>query len=312
MNAPAPTPTVDPAEMSTISNLWLWNTNCTTDKSHCSPVKLGGRQFTDIDPYYQFRRATELFGPMGIGWGLEGRLGTDRYEDNGQSQYMTMYLGNFWYIHPATNKRGEFPITASTPAYRNGRANEYAGMSCLTSALKKGLSYLGFSADVHMGEVPVEALEEAPRAIYVPQAQADPNHISKALPNGMKAPNNLDWVVKFGKYKDTHTWRQVLESEGGPDYVQYLLGQAQSKPDSDKYKARNVRDYQGLLAWWNQQAGAAPVVPNPEPTMRDAIEAAMDAGFAPADPSANVSPAEIHASYEPQDYTNQGDPSTPF
>ena len=49
-------------------NLWLWRLNETTDPGHTRPVTIG-RKFTAIDAYYQIKRATETFGPLGQGWG---------------------------------------------------------------------------------------------------------------------------------------------------------------------------------------------------------------------------------------------------
>ena len=49
--------------------LTLWDMWGTTPPSQTNRVDTGGRSFTTISAYWQFHRATELFGPCGVGWG---------------------------------------------------------------------------------------------------------------------------------------------------------------------------------------------------------------------------------------------------
>ena len=51
-------------------NLKLWESVCITDPDMVKKERLSGRLITAIDPQYQRRKATEVFGPYGIGWGV--------------------------------------------------------------------------------------------------------------------------------------------------------------------------------------------------------------------------------------------------
>ena len=54
-------------------NLDIWNEVKETDPRFTKKVSFGARSFTSIDAHYQIRRATEVFGPVGTGWGYDVR-----------------------------------------------------------------------------------------------------------------------------------------------------------------------------------------------------------------------------------------------
>lgn len=112
-----------------------------------------------------FKKATEIFGPVGIGWGYE--ITEERFDDCAPfkdpvtqeiiySQSHTIKL-KFWYKQG--DQKGEIPSFGHTKyRYLTRGANPYvvvdeeAPKKSLTDAIKKALSMLGFSGDVFMGE----------------------------------------------------------------------------------------------------------------------------------------------------------------
>ena len=67
-------PIVDPRKKEEpTDNMRIWNLASETDPTHTKEVTIG-RKLTAIDSYYQIRRATEHFGPMGQGWGYEAEF----------------------------------------------------------------------------------------------------------------------------------------------------------------------------------------------------------------------------------------------
>ena len=132
-------------------NLWLWRINEQTDPAHTKPVKLG-RSFTAIDPHYQVKRATETFGPIGQGWGW--RLDESIVQLQGKDGEVSLQkcVVTIWYNDPKSGERCECgPVIGMNLLTTGGRVDEDAGKKAVTDALTKGLSYLGFSADVFMG-----------------------------------------------------------------------------------------------------------------------------------------------------------------
>ena len=125
-------------------NTALWDKVFPTDPAYTKFVKVG-RGFTTIDAYYQVKTATEVFGPVGLGWGWD----TDETYTDGMV-IVKMYL---WYKHPDTGETSQPLVHFGCKALANksGRINEDAVKSATTDALTKALSYIGFNGDVFLG-----------------------------------------------------------------------------------------------------------------------------------------------------------------
>lgn len=149
-----------------MSNTKIWDQVKKTDPSATKTSSQGGRQQTSIDGYWMIGRATELFGPVGIGWGyevLEERL------DDGAPVMIPQGEGNpplvvttrthtiklrLWYKHEGDT--GEVIQYGHTPAlYRSKHGvsdDAEAPKKSLMDAIKKSLSMLGFCSDVFTGQ----------------------------------------------------------------------------------------------------------------------------------------------------------------
>lgn len=140
-------PKVERPKQANNDNLYLWRTVEMTDPKHTKPVSIG-RKLTAIDSYYQIRRATEAFGPFGLGWGY----GLE-HEVLGQGEAaMAKVEMTFWYVDPEIEERIYCgPIIAMNRLMLGGKPDEEAFKKAITDALTKSLSYLGFSADIFMG-----------------------------------------------------------------------------------------------------------------------------------------------------------------
>lgn len=125
-------------------NTALWDKVFPTDPAYTKFVKVG-RGFTTIDAYYQVKTATEVFGPVGLGWGWD----TDETYTDGMV-IVKMYL---WYKHPDTGETSQPVVHFGCKALANksGRINEDAVKSATTDALTKALSFIGFNGDVFLG-----------------------------------------------------------------------------------------------------------------------------------------------------------------
>lgn len=129
------------------TNTELWRSVSQTDPAHTRHINQRGG-FTAIDSYYQIQRATELFGPLGQGWGFDAEY---RFEQN-----LAIAIVKLWYVWKGV-KSEPFTVCAAnqlSTADKSGavRVDEDAAKKALTDAITKGLSYLGFSADVFMGK----------------------------------------------------------------------------------------------------------------------------------------------------------------
>ena len=143
--------------MSDTHNLSVWNAVNKTDPAHTKAVTFG-RKFTSIDAHWQIMRATEQFGPVGQGWGYFVQHSVERltpdmilavadvtvwWRDNDRRHEYGPVRGTCEIYGPKTDKGKPIPGLFVT--------DEDAPKKAMTDALTKGLSHLGFSADVFLG-----------------------------------------------------------------------------------------------------------------------------------------------------------------
>lgn len=130
-------------------NLKLWKSVEETDSKYTKHVSQRGG-YTAIDPQYQAMKATELFGPHGIGWGFESsELSFDLVESSG----MVIHKAVFFFV--MDGKRGSFPIHNAVSIFSDKkleRPDEDFAKKVETNTISKALSKLGFSADIFLGK----------------------------------------------------------------------------------------------------------------------------------------------------------------
>ena len=179
-------------------NMKLWNSVCNSDANFVKPVNYGKRKFDAIDAQYQLRNATDLFGPMGIGWGTRN----SNYEVVGK---IVIYTAELWYIWEG--KEGVTEI-ASECTVKNDCIK-----SVTTDALTKGLSKLGFNADIFLNQFDGNK--------YVDATSSD-SKVSVTTTHDKE-----DWhlqTLDFGKKHPDKTWEWVANND--PNYLSRIV-----KPD---------------------------------------------------------------------------------
>lgn len=158
-------------------NMKIWRSVMRTDPRYTKDLAGAGFEGTSINAEYMFMRATEIFGPIGTGWGFEvledrmipgAPMSEAIYEDkkficnrilrDSDGSLITELNHSikisFWYLsHTGTAER--FEAYGATPYMyktKSGiRCDGEAQKKSLTDAIKKALSLLGFSADVWLG-----------------------------------------------------------------------------------------------------------------------------------------------------------------
>jgi len=134
----------------------LWSKVQYTEGIRTKKVTNGARSFNAIDAHYQLLVATKLWGAFGGAWGIKNesfhnfKVGQKVIGDTQADIMLCQYSAIFFYPN------GEFPISSATKiSYltntgKHKLEDDYA-KKVATDALTKGLSKLGFSADVFMG-----------------------------------------------------------------------------------------------------------------------------------------------------------------
>jgi hypothetical protein len=200
--------------MTAKNNLALWDAVSTTDPADAKFVNQRGG-FHAIDAYSQIRRATEVWGPVGLGWGW-----TVEWADGPNCVIARVTV---WYDEEsnAVNHVGCASWGSSE------RTDTDAPKKALTDGVTKCLSLLGFNADVFMGKfdsnkytvVPGAPAAFPPSLAYQPPPEGEgwSSGSGKQYPQPQPAGEGwLDQTLRFGKFKGK-TWRFLAEDNNGED-----------------------------------------------------------------------------------------------
>ena len=136
-------------------NMGIWKQVDKSDPAQLKKVSVG-RGFLSIDAYPQIKKATEVFGPMGLGFGLidvkyDIISGVDvSTKNNPKAVGNVMVMQSvFWYKYPGGGQEsnGSFPIMNSMVFTGHSDTPK----KLITNSISKALSYLGFNYDVFCG-----------------------------------------------------------------------------------------------------------------------------------------------------------------
>lgn len=145
-------------------NMQIWSKVDKTDTRFTKKAKVNGQDITSLSGTAMVMKATELFGPVGIGWGW--RIVEERFDEGheiftgegdkrvciGREIGHTVKI-SLWFMQE--DKRGEIEQYGCTRyQYKTSygmTTDGEAPKKSLTDAIKKALSMLGFSADVFLG-----------------------------------------------------------------------------------------------------------------------------------------------------------------
>jgi len=133
-------------------NMEIWNKVSKTPTEHTKAITGKSYSGTSPKPYYLIQKATEVFGPCGIGWGFT--VLDERIEEGAGGERLSIARVKVWYEW--NGKRGEVEHIGGTQfsgTRKSGQAftDEDAPKKSVTDALVKALSMIGFAGDIFMG-----------------------------------------------------------------------------------------------------------------------------------------------------------------
>jgi len=158
-------------------NMSIWDQVCKTDPKATKRVSQRGG-FTAIDAHAQIQRATEIFGPVGQGWGWE--LSAE-YPPNDTVAVKV----SLWFV-AANGERHTGPIHFGGCNLKssNGKADNDALKKAATDGITKCLSYWGFNADVFLGKFDDNKYVEAQKAANAPKRKEEADQVDEDLNAG--------------------------------------------------------------------------------------------------------------------------------
>ncbi|AYO37404.1 hypothetical protein [Serratia sp. P2ACOL2] len=250
-----------PAEVQ--QNLGIWKRVMRTDPRYTKPVDAEGFTGTSINGEYMFMRATEIFGPIGSGWGYE------IFEDAmlpGAPMIENVFEGNkfigkkmlrdadgtlvteqnhsigirFWYVQ-GDERKEVISFGATKYLYMTNagkmKCDGEAKKKSLTDSIKKALSMLGFSADIFLGwfdSAEYKAENATEFAIRNASDKAeDVTRLREELDEKLaKVADTITSAVTVNEASKVHssisreveTHRKAAEAKGDTDHAKYLAG----------------------------------------------------------------------------------------
>lgn len=141
-----------------IEHGFIWNKVCDCEsfgselKDFLKSVEYGERSFTSIDAYVQIRKATEIFGPMGFGWGIKditliASMPIEKQTRKGAVPgYQMCFKGTFWWVD-GVGAMWHFEVMEDIFLDTSGDSMK----KVVTGMITKALSYLGWNYDVFRG-----------------------------------------------------------------------------------------------------------------------------------------------------------------
>ena len=200
-------------------NMKLWRSVERTDPAQTKKITGKSYKGDSPKPHWIIMRATETFGPCGIGWGfsIDERVENGAMIEPGHFERMHIAKVKVWYEWDG--KRGEVEHIGGTPfcgKRSDGRTftDEDSAKKSVTDALVKALSMIGFAGDIFLGRYDDskyvqdtrEEFREADTA-----ASSDALYMKQALANIDKFDNEAALVDWYTAEKETR--QRMLDTE---------------------------------------------------------------------------------------------------
>jgi len=157
-----------------MDNKALWNTVFMTDPKAVKPIT--GKQYNGNSPkpYWLIDRATEVFGPVGIGWGCTVK--SERFERLSETDVLHVAVVSVWYVFDGKRSETFDQMGGTKAAYKTAKGSlmvdEDAGKKSVTDGMVKCLSMIGFAGDIFSGRWDDSKYVEQAAREFDPQRRA--------------------------------------------------------------------------------------------------------------------------------------------
>ena len=135
------------------ANKTLWDSVKVTDPRAVKPITGKQYQGNSPKPYWLIERATEVFGPIGIGWGVTVK--SERFERMGEFDVLHVAVVSVWYTLDGKRTESFDQMGGTKAAYKTAKGSlmvdEDAGKKSVTDGMVKCLSMIGFAGDIFSG-----------------------------------------------------------------------------------------------------------------------------------------------------------------
>lgn len=221
----------------TTPNKALWDSVFTTDPAHVKPITGKDYGGNSPKPYWIIQRATEVFGPCGIGWGY--RIDSERFERFGNDALHVAQV-TVWYEWQG--KRGEVTQMGQTKAAYTTSKGQYkidedAPKKSITDALVKCLSYLGFAGDIFSGR-----WDDSKYVAHAARVWSGTDQDANGKTASIISPRKLAWDALNPEQQAKlealakQTEAMMPDAEGALDEIDWALGDEQDQRAALSYR----------------------------------------------------------------------------
>ena len=225
-------------------NLKIWETHADIDPAFTKAITGKAYKGTSPNPQYVIRCLTDLFGPVGIGFGW--RVVAEAFDKLGEDTLHWCRI-EFWHTDRANTFESYGQTKAAYPTKSGGfMVDEDAPKKSLTDAIVKAASHVGIGANIFLGRWD--------DAKYVAEVAAE-FRAEEKLPKYDPAPH----IAAIGAAKTGQELAQAIRAEGcindhpaiaaaRVDRLTILIKGAQSVAALDKFAAVFKPDWPDVSA----------------------------------------------------------------
>lgn len=235
------------SERAPVDNLALWNVLSRTNPAHTKPFTKSGFNGTQIDPVGRMLMMTEVFGPIGKGWGYEQL-------EHIITEGMVFICVRCWWKDPETGDKcwtgpqwgGDvlFKTRKNGPAVPNDEAFKMA----MTDAVGKALVPLGVAADIYLGQFDDSKYRQESEAFYAAKGngwtEISVARFERDITKELAEAANLDAyealkaekaaaAMKEIKAVDKKAWQRIVEAFSARKKELELAAQAATADDDE-------------------------------------------------------------------------------
>jgi hypothetical protein len=208
---PAPKDTAQ--QPANAGNMQLWSAVERTPKEFTKAITGKPYRGTSPSPYYLTRKASETFGPCGIGWGYN--ILNQQFQTGKDGTIVHIAHIRLWYKwQDETGEVEHVGQTVFSGKNKNGDfTDEDACKKSVTDALVKALSMLGFAGDIFIGRYDdSKYVQELEREAAAPKAKSlSPEEVTTAAAFLMDVGRNIaanEGMVGLGTW-----WRKLDQKQ---------------------------------------------------------------------------------------------------
>lgn len=136
-----------------MTNTDLWDRVKVTDPSAVKKITGKAYQGNSPKPYWLIQRATEEFGPIGIGWGVIVKA--QGFQRLSETDVLHTAVVSVWFVKDGVRSECFDQMGGTKASYLTSKGvlmvDEDAGKKSVTDGMVKCLSMLGFAGDIFSG-----------------------------------------------------------------------------------------------------------------------------------------------------------------